>query len=131
MQPATRIGVVAVAALALLPAASAGTSGSGLYGVVKKGPISPVCRTGVPCDVPAQVVLTFSSLPANRSQMQTGQVQLKSDEHGRYRVALDSGYYTVTTGRTQATSRPIRPRAVHVRAGHWDRINFLVDTGIR
>jgi len=130
MLSAARIGTVAAVSVALLPAASAGTSGNGLYGIVKKGPTSPVCRAGVPCDVPARAVLTFTGSSSTGSTIETNQVQLTTDNHGRYRVALDPGSYTVRPGRS-TTTRPIKPRAVRVRAGHWDRINFLIDTGIR
>lgn len=122
-----------LAALALLPAASAGTTGSGLFGVVKKGPITPVCQVGVPCDAPAQVTLTFSSGSSSPNQTNaiTIRVRLHTDKHGRYRVTLPAGFYTVSTGRPSKIGRPIKPHAVHVRAGHWDRINFFIDTGIR
>jgi len=57
MSSTGRLGLVVATALLLLPAASSGTTGSGLYGVVKKGPITPVCRQGVPCDAPVEVTL--------------------------------------------------------------------------
>ena len=58
-------------------------------------------------------------------------MQLTTSRSGRYRVALAPGFYTVTTGRMPSVGRPITPHAVHVRSGHWDRIDFFVDTGIR
>ena len=52
-------------------------------------------------------------------------------EQGKYKIALDPGYYSVrTTAKIGLTKLP-RPHAVHVRAGHWDRINLFFDTGIR
>jgi hypothetical protein len=122
------MAAAAIAILALLPAAAAGTTGSGLYGTARKGPITPVCRTGVPCDAPARVTLTFESI-ASSSNLR---VQVRTNKKGRYRVALPPGFYTVKTGTTKTVSlRPIKPGAVHVRKGRWDRINFFVDTGIR
>jgi hypothetical protein len=131
MRLATLTGVAALLTAALFAAASAGTATSGLFGVVSKGPITPICRLGVPCDAPAHVVLTFSRLSTSPSAARSERVRSTSDRYGRYRVALASGYYTVTTGLTKTTSRPIKPRAVHVRAGHWDKVSFLIDTGIR
>ena len=112
-----------VAALALGPAASPATLRSGLYGVVRKGPIMPVCRTDVPCDAPAQVTLVFT---------RAGNVvaRAKSDAEGRYRVAILAGYYAVRT-QPRIGFGAMRPTNVHVRAGHFDRLNFSIDTGIR
>ena len=122
------VATAAIAMLLLLPAAAVGTPGSGLYGTVRKGPITPVCRTGVPCDAPAKLTLTFESM----SSSSTLRVEVNSDKNGRYRLALPPGFYTVKTGRAKTVAvRPIRPKAVHVRTGRWDRINFFVDTGIR
>jgi hypothetical protein len=122
-----RLGLIVVAALLLLPAASPGTTGSGLYGVVKKGPITPVCRAGVPCDGPARVTLTFSiARPAGGTFS-----SLRTSKKGQYRIALPPGIYEVSTYPVSTVGRPIKPHAVHVRAGHWDRINFFIDTGIR
>jgi hypothetical protein len=83
----------------------------------------PVCRVGVPCDGPAPgVTLTFSRAGIVRT--------VRTDTQGAYQIALPPGTYSVTTD-----SRPFgvtpRPAAVHVRAGHWDRIAFTIDTGIR
>jgi hypothetical protein len=126
-----RLAVLVLAALAFLPAASAGTAASGLFGTVKKGPITPVCHTGVPCDAPAHVSLTFTRAGTSRRPNEPVRVRVTTSKSGRYRVALEPGFYTVSTGRTTPVGRPITPHAVHVRSGHWDRIDFLVDTGIR
>jgi hypothetical protein len=115
--------VVFLAALAFVPMASAATPHSGLYGVVHKGPIMPVCRADVPCDAPAQVTLVFT---------RAGKVvaRARSDAEGRYRVALPAGYYVVRTN-PRIGFGVIRPLNVHVRKGHFDRLNFSIDTGIR
>jgi hypothetical protein len=119
-----RLGLIVVAALLLLPAASSGTTGSGLYGVVKKGPITPVCRVGVPCDAPVQVTLVFS-----RNGREVARV--RSSEHGRYRIGLVPGVYDVRSSVRIGIQKLPRPHAIHVRSGHWDRINLFFDTGIR
>jgi hypothetical protein len=119
-----RLGLIVAAALLLLPAASAGTTGSGLYGIAKKGPITPVCRAGVPCDAPVEVTLVFS-----RGGREVARV--RTSEKGRYRVGLEPGFYDVRSSVRIGIQKLPRPHAVHVRSGHWDRINLFFDTGIR
>jgi len=115
--------VVFLAALAFVPLASAAAVHSGLYGVVRKGPIMPVCRADVPCDAPAQVALVFT---------RAGKVlaRARSDAEGHYKVALPPGYYVVRTD-PRIGFGVIRPLNVHVRKSHFDRLNFSIDTGIR
>ena len=119
-----RLGLIVVAALLLLPTAYAGTTGNGLYGVVKKGPITPVCRVGVPCDAPVEVTLVFS-----RGGREVARV--RTSEKGRYRVGLEPGFYDVRSSVRIGIQKLPKPHAIHVRLGHWDRINLFFDTGIR
>jgi hypothetical protein len=99
------------------------TQRSGLYGVVLKGPVKPVCRADQPCDVPAQVTLVFS---------RAGRItRTRSARDGRYRAGLEPGIYAVRTVERIGIGRGLSPRRVHVRAGHWDRLVFHIDTGIR
>ena len=54
------LALIAVS-LAAVVDASAALPRSGLYGSVRRGPLTPVCRVGVACDAPARnVILTFS-----------------------------------------------------------------------
>ena len=125
MAPILRFGATVAVALVLLPAVGpSGATGSGLYGSVRKGPVMPVCRQGVPCDAPAQVTLVFS---------QHGDViaRTKSTEQGKYRIVLAPGFYDVRATVKIGTTKLPKPHAVHVRAGHWDKINLFFDTGIR
>jgi hypothetical protein len=124
MSSAGRLGLLVASALLLLPAASSGTTGSGLYGVIRKGPISPVCRAGVPCDAPVKTTLVFS-----RAGRVTARV--RSTGKGRYRVALKPGFYQVRSSERIGIGRLPRPHALHVRTGRWDRIDLFFDTGIR
>ena len=110
-------------ATVIASAAPATTLSSGLYGVVHKGPIMPVCRNDVPCDAPAQVTLLFMR---GTNVVARG----RSAADGRYRIAIPPGYYAVKT-QPKIGFGVIRPLNVHVRAGHFDRLNFFVDTGIR
>jgi hypothetical protein len=96
---------------------------SGLQGFVYKGPTHPVCRVGEPCTAPVQVTLLFR---------RAGHLyRTRSSRTGHYRILLTAGYYTVTTLERIGIARNIRPIAVHVRAGHVDRLDFSIDTGIR
>jgi hypothetical protein len=119
-----RLTVVALL-VAFAPAAAAPTATphSGFYGVVTKGPIVPVCRDDMPCDAPAQVTLVFTRAPNVVSRS-------RSNKEGRYRAPLPPGYYVVRT-EPRIGFGAIRPLNVHVRKGHFDRLNFSIDTGIR
>lgn len=115
--------LVMAVGLALAASASAAAPSSGLHGTVLRGPITPVCKVGVPCDAPAAgVTLTFSRAGVVR--------QTKTDQQGAYRIALPPGAYSVRTSSKPFGATP-RPARVHVRAGHSDRIVFRIDTGIR
>jgi hypothetical protein len=116
-----------LAAVLLLGTAAQSSTGNGLSGIVKKGPITPVCRVGTPCDAPAQATLRFSRSTSSGTKLYA----VRSKANGAYRIALPSGYYTVTTKERIGVDRNLRPRRVHVRGGHWDRVNFFIDTGIR
>jgi hypothetical protein len=89
-----------------------------LKGIVTIGPVTPVCRVGVPCDRPAaHVVLTFNS--GGRA------VRTTTSASGTYVVKLVPGSYTV---RSSAGMR-IAPERLTVRAA--GRRDFAIDTGIR
>jgi hypothetical protein len=98
---------------------------SGFHGFVEKGPTVPVCRAGQPCTAPAQVTLVFRNMRTART------FRVRSNALGAYRILLSPGYYTVTTAERIGLSRNIRPKAVHVRTAHVDRLDFSIDTGIR
>src|SRR5438105_14087386 len=79
----------ALAAAVVVSSAGAATSSSGLRGLVMRGPIAPVCVAGQPCSEPAKnVTLVFS---------RNGQIvrRTKTNDQGRYRVALAPGLYVV------------------------------------
>jgi hypothetical protein len=105
---------------ALLAAAPLSAGTSGLRGHVRIGPLTPVCRVGVPCDGPAKNV-SLSFTRAGRVTRTT------TDAAGAYRVQLTAGYYTVQSSRGLS----IRPRRVHVVAGGIRLLDFTIDTGIR
>jgi len=108
-----------VAPVAILAAAAAVSSG--LHGVVTKGPITPVCRVGIPCSAPAaNTTLVFTRLGLAK--------QVTTDWAGRYRIRLVPGRYAV---RVRGARFGFRPTSVFVRADVFRLINFAIDTGIR
>ena len=122
MRPRSPLALIAVS-LAAVAGASAASPPSGLYGTVRRGPITPVCRAGVPCDAPAaNIILTFARTGLARTT--------RADQQGAYRIGLPPGIYSVRTNSKPFGQTP-RPATVHVRAGHTDKIVFTIDTGIR
>jgi len=90
-----------------------------LHGTVNVGPVTPVCRVGVPCAKPAAgVVLTFTR--------GTHAFKAKTDTRGRYVITLAAGTYAVRA----STGMRISPTQVTARAGIHLQI-FAIDTGIR
>jgi hypothetical protein len=111
-----------VASLLAVPGAAASTM-SGLHGTVTRGPITPVCRAGTPCEGPAAVTLVFARAGARPQRT-------RSAADGAYRILLRPGFYTVTTTLSGPSHRT-EPARVHVRSGHVDKLDFSIDTGIR
>jgi hypothetical protein len=95
-----------------------------LSGVVMRGPIAPVCRSGMPCNEPAVgAIIVFSR--AGRAA-----VRVRVGAHGRYSVRLAPGVYGVRQEPPPKIGFGLRPdRVVVTRAG--GRANFFIDTGIR
>jgi hypothetical protein len=117
--------VLASVALLAAGAAQATTVRSGLYGVVMRGPISPVCVAEQPCTEPARnVALLFS---------RDGRVigRTVTDNAGRFRVRLPAGLYAVRRAASQGIDRRLDPNQARIRAGRFSRVDFLIDTGIR
>jgi hypothetical protein len=94
-----------------------------LHGTVTRGPITPVCRVGVPCDAPAgHVTLMFTRAGVT--------AKTSTDANGRYRIKLKAGYYSVRTNQKQFGTTP-KPANVRVMAGRDRAVPFFIDTGIR
>jgi hypothetical protein len=105
--------VTAVAILAALM--------SGLYGVVTRGPTTPVCRVDVPCTKPyGHSTLVFSRLGVTR--------RVTTDAQGRYRIGLAPGRWSL---RVKGAQFGVKPTAVTVPSARYGKLNVLVDTGIR
>jgi hypothetical protein len=117
-----RLALLATMFLTLATPA-AGVTGSGLYGVVMRGPIAPVCVAEQPCSKPAAGVKLFFTRKGTVTSVVTSSL-------GRYRIALAPGTYAVRAGTTTGIGRGLEPRTVAVRTG-WKRQAFSIDTGIR
>ena len=101
-----------------------GDGTTGLVGTVRRGPITPVCQVGVPCDAP------FSA----GFEVLLGQIavaRFQSDSAGRYQVLLAPGTYVVVPD----SSAPIFPkgqtRQVNVGPVGLTQLDLEFDTGIR
>jgi hypothetical protein len=94
-----------------------------LHGTVTRGPITPVCQVGVPCNGPAAHMTLFFTRSGVRTSTST-------DAQGRYRLKLNAGLYTVRTSQKVFGATP-KPSSVRVYAARDRRVDFFVDTGIR
>ena len=97
-----------------------------VHGVVMRGPITPVSRVGTPNEAPA----THLELVFSRTTTQK-RIRVSTDAHGRYRIRLRAGTYTVSTSQQPKIGRGLDPDIVRIRAGRDSRVNFHLDTGIR
>ena len=123
--PMRALVLLASVALVLVAGAQAAVRRGTLAGEVRRGPVTPVCALELPCDEPAKhVTLLFS-----RGGDVVGRVE--TDVHGRYRLRLPAGSYTVRRPSTTDPDRKLEPRTARVYAGRTARVDFFIDTGIR
>ncbi len=116
--------LAAAAGIAASAAFGSTSSTSGLHGVVRRGPITPICVAGQRCDAPARhFTLLFS-----RNGRVAGRTT--TNARGRYRIRLAPGRYAVRIGRGGRFKRP-DPDVARVKAGVLIRVAFHLDTGIR
>jgi hypothetical protein len=84
-------------------------------------PATPVCEVGTPCSRPLpRFLLSF----ARRGAVAT----TRSDTHGRYRITLAPGTYTVTAPESRGR---LSPNLVYVPRVGRARLRFSLDVGIR
>lgn len=103
-----------------MPLAAAAAALSLLHGLVGIGPVTPVCREGVPCSKPAaDVRLVFRRAGVVRSTT--------TDAHGRYAIRLAAGTWTVRA----SAGMSIAPVRITVGRAASMRRDFRIDTGIR
>jgi hypothetical protein len=97
---------------------------TGLTGTITRGPVTPVCRVGVPCSAP--VAGSFSVV-----QGTTRVAVFQSDSAGRFTVMLSPGTYTIAPA-DASVSRPMRQvKTVTVGAKGMTTVQIEFDTGIR
>jgi hypothetical protein len=102
-----------------------GSTGSGLYGKVVISPARPVCAAGESCTAPDRNdVLTFWRDNRRVAIAHTNAA-------GSYRVALAPGRYVVKVKRPRGIGRGLAPTRATVPRGHYARVNFTLDIGIR
>jgi hypothetical protein len=118
------VALAAVAAVALGCGSAGGGTASGLRGLVKRGPVTPVCRANQPCEAPAPGVKLLFSRSGKVAATAT------TNSKGWYRVTLRPGRYSVRTNLRRFGTRP-QPASVAVPSGRVARRDFFVDTGIR
>jgi hypothetical protein len=110
-----------LAVLALVPLAVGSPASTGLRGTVTKGPVTPVCQEGTPCDAPSKhTTLVFVRNSRSKSTV--------TDADGRYSILLAAGTYAI---RIPSARFGFTPRTVTVRAGRMTARNISIDTGIR
>lgn len=120
-----RAFLAVLASGAAAASAGASTPPSGLWGVVKRGPVTPVCIVEQPCYVPAKnTTLVF---------VRQGRVvrRATTNTKGRYRVRLPAGAYAVRLSVKPRIGRGLEPVRARVRAARFTRVDFSIDTGIR
>jgi hypothetical protein len=99
-------------------------SATGLEGTVRRGPITPVCQVGIPCDAP------FSgSFQVWGSRFLAA--RFRSDSAGRYEVLLSPGTYSVVPDSGAAVWPSGQSRAVTVGPVGLTHADLEFDTGIR
>jgi hypothetical protein len=94
-----------------------------LHGTVTRGPITPVCQVGKPCDGPAAHTALFFIGVGKKWTTST-------DAKGRYRIVLAPGTYSVRTDQ-KPFGRMTKPSTVRVLANQDRVVNLFIDTGIR
>jgi len=114
-----------IAAVTIFAGAASGATGSGLRGLVTRGPIMPVCIVDQPCDEPAanvRLVFLRNGVVVSRT---------RTSATGWYRVALAPGRYAVRLPGKPALGRIVKPQTARVLRGRYSRVDFSIDTGIR
>jgi hypothetical protein len=98
--------------------------GTGLEGMVRRGPIQPVCRVGQPCDAPFSAVFQVW-------QQQQLVTKFQSDSTGHYRVLLAPGAYTIMADSGAPIWPPRQAHDVTVGSVGVTHLDLDFDTGIR
>jgi len=121
---AVTLTVIAGLAAACSPAVPTGVAADPAAYVLR-GPVTPVCRVGVPCDAP------FSAL----FHVREGGVEVarfRSDSGGRFRLTLPPGTYLIVPDSTAPLmGAGSQSRTVTIAGGRLIPDTLEFDTGIR
>jgi hypothetical protein len=115
-----------IAVIALAGACSSGNPtpiNTGLTGTIRRGPVMPVCREGVPCDAPMSG--SFDVLKDGHRV-----ASFQTDADGHFRVSLAPGTYTVTPTSAGALMNQ-QSKTVTVGPDGLTSVELSFDTGIR
>lgn len=101
-------------------------SETGLEGVISVGPIQGgPTRQGVPDSRPlanVEFVIEKENNPV---------ASFKTDDHGRFRISLPPGHYSISRKDWKASIGSYGPFEVDVAAGQMKRVQWNCDTGMR
>jgi len=101
------------------------TLSTGLTGTVLRGPVTPVCQEGVPCDAPFSA--TFE-VHRNGREVAT----FTSDAQGHFSVSLAPGAYRIVPTSSSGLMNPsAQAKDVQVGPEGITSVQLLFDTGIR
>ena len=98
---------------------------TGLSGTVRRGPVTPVCQVGVPCDAPFSA--SFEVLRGGRRV-----ASFRSDADGHFTVKLAAGSYTIVPAADAPLMNPsAQSKIVEVAIEGVTSVELVFDTGIR
>jgi hypothetical protein len=104
---------------------SSPTPTTGLTGTVLRGPVTPVCRTDVPCDAP----FSASFVVLSRGRQVT---QFESDATGHFTVWIAPGTYEIAPRSDAPVISPATQiKTVDVGDSGLTTVTLTFDTGIR
>ncbi|MGH7582485.1 MAG: hypothetical protein ACREL5_04580, partial [Gemmatimonadales bacterium] len=121
--PGAFVGFLIIACSGNQP--TTGSGDTGLEGIVRRGPIMPVCHEGEPCDAP------FSA----SFEVRTGQhviARFQSDSTGHFSLKLAAGMYQIVPAPGAPLLGPTQQlHDVTVGADGITHVELVFDTGIR
>ncbi|MGH7679462.1 MAG: hypothetical protein ACRENU_13410, partial [Gemmatimonadaceae bacterium] len=98
---------------------------TGLTGTVLRGPVTPVCQVGVPCDAPFA-----ASFEVRRNGQRVA--TFSSDAQGHFQVRLAPGQYLIVPAANAPLMNPsAQSKTADVGSEGLTAIELLFDTGIR
>jgi len=118
------LSAVAILGVALPAAAARPTAPlpNGIYGHATKGPLTPVCRAGVPCYGPATSTRIGFKAPGRAVRW------TRTDANGNFRIPLRAGRYVI---KSRVGFGAVDPQAVRIPSGRFAHVDLRLDTGIR